>query len=54
MYETSPRSKAFLTFLPYSYWNGEFEQFHNPKNGIDIDGSWLDMNEPTNVCHRCG
>lgn len=31
------------------YWNEEFEAFFNPKTGIDIDGLWIDMNEPTNV-----
>lgn len=31
------------------YWNDEFERFYNPENGVDIDGSWIDMNEPANV-----
>lgn len=31
------------------YWNKEFQLFYNPTNGIDIDGAWIDMNEPANV-----
>jgi len=31
------------------YWNEEFQIFYNPENGIDIDGVWIDMNEPANV-----
>lgn len=31
-----------------SYWNNEFSTFFSPKNGIDIDGLWIDMNEPSN------
>jgi alpha-glucosidase len=30
------------------YWNGEFERFFNPDTGVDIDGLWIDMNEPSN------
>ncbi|KAL2071530.1 hypothetical protein VTL71DRAFT_12765 [Oculimacula yallundae] len=30
------------------YWNNEFSTFFSPKNGIDIDGLWIDMNEPSN------
>jgi len=26
------------------YWTDEFERFFNPKTGVDIDGSWIDMN----------
>jgi hypothetical protein len=32
------------------YWNNEFQLFYNPTNGIDIDGAWIDMNEPASVC----
>ncbi|KAF9646605.1 alpha-glucosidase [Thelephora ganbajun] len=32
------------------YWTGEFERFYNPKTGLDIDGSWIDMNEPASFC----
>ncbi|KAK0455281.1 glycoside hydrolase family 31 protein [Desarmillaria tabescens] len=32
------------------YWNQEFEQFYSPDDGIDIDGAWIDMNEPSNFC----
>lgn len=30
-----------------SYWNNEFSLFFSP-NGVDIDGLWIDMNEPSN------
>ena len=33
------------------FWTGEFERFYNPETGFDIDGVWIDMNEPSNV--RC-
>jgi alpha-glucosidase len=33
----------------HSYWNNEFQLFNNPTDGIDIDGSWIDMNEPASV-----
>lgn len=29
------------------YWNNEFDLFFNPEDGIDIDGLWIDMNEPS-------
>lgn len=32
-----------------SYWNNEFKLFFNPRTGIDIDGAWIDMNEPASV-----
>lgn len=32
-----------------SFWNQEFQSFYNPETGIDIDGAWIDMNEPSNV-----
>jgi len=31
------------------YWTAEFQSFYNPKTGVDIDGSWIDMNEPASV-----
>jgi alpha-glucosidase len=31
-----------------NYWNNEFSIFFSPKNGVDIDGLWIDMNEPSN------
>ncbi|CAG8954839.1 hypothetical protein HYFRA_00008524 [Hymenoscyphus fraxineus] len=30
------------------YWNDEFTSFFSPENGVDIDGLWIDMNEPSN------
>jgi len=30
------------------YWNNEFSIFFDPTNGVDIDGLWIDMNEPSN------
>ena len=35
----------------FRYWTSEFERFYNPEAGFDIDGSWIDMNEPTSVRH---
>lgn len=32
-----------------SYWTNEFQEFFSPKTGIDIDGVWIDMNEPASV-----
>lgn len=32
------------------YWNNEFLDFYNPQTGLDIDGAWIDMNEPASVC----
>ncbi|KAF4614427.1 hypothetical protein D9613_003527 [Agrocybe pediades] len=32
------------------YWSGEFQSFYNPQTGVDIDGAWIDMNEPSNFC----
>jgi alpha-glucosidase len=32
-----------------TYWNNEFDLFFNPEDGIDIDGLWIDMNEPANI-----
>ncbi|KAK0745418.1 glycosyl hydrolases family 31-domain-containing protein [Apiosordaria backusii] len=30
------------------YWNNEFTQFFSQDAGVDIDGLWIDMNEPSN------
>ncbi|KAJ5268560.1 hypothetical protein N7505_004318 [Penicillium chrysogenum] len=32
------------------YWNSEFERFFSPRDGVDIDGLWIDMNEASNFC----
>lgn len=32
------------------YWNREFEIFFSPETGVDIDGLWIDMNEPASFC----
>lgn len=31
-----------------SWWNNEFSIFFDPTNGVDVDGLWIDMNEPSN------
>lgn len=31
-----------------NYWNNEFSVFFDPATGVDIDGLWIDMNEPSN------
>ncbi|KDQ59876.1 glycoside hydrolase family 31 protein [Jaapia argillacea MUCL 33604] len=33
-----------------AYWSNEFALFYNPETGIDIDGAWIDMNEPSSFC----
>ncbi|KAJ3982734.1 glycoside hydrolase family 31 protein [Lentinula detonsa] len=33
-----------------SFWTNEFRLFYNSTDGIDIDGAWIDMNEPSNFC----
>ncbi|KAG9097843.1 hypothetical protein FRC06_007125 [Ceratobasidium sp. 370] len=33
-----------------SYWNNEFKEFFSPETGFDIDGAWIDMNEPASFC----
>ncbi|KAM0281416.1 hypothetical protein ACHAQH_003539 [Verticillium albo-atrum] len=33
-----------------TYWNEQIWKHFNPETGIDIDGIWIDMNEPTNMC----
>ncbi|KAJ3842661.1 glycoside hydrolase family 31 protein [Lentinula raphanica] len=32
------------------FWTTEFSLFYNSTDGIDIDGAWIDMNEPSNFC----
>ncbi|PVG01161.1 hypothetical protein CPB86DRAFT_753322 [Serendipita vermifera] len=34
-----------------AYWNKEFDLFFNPENGFNIDGVWIDMNEPASFCY---
>ncbi|KAH8100347.1 alpha-glucosidase [Cristinia sonorae] len=33
------------------YWTNEFKLFYDPKTGLDIDGAWIDMNEPSSFCN---
>ncbi|PPQ91932.1 hypothetical protein CVT25_000975 [Psilocybe cyanescens] len=33
------------------YWTSEFASFYSPVTGLDIDGAWIDMNEPSNFCN---
>ncbi|KAH9477307.1 putative alpha/beta-glucosidase agdC [Psilocybe cubensis] len=32
------------------YWTNQFKRFYNPQTGVDIDGVWIDMNEPASFC----
>ncbi|KAI9462524.1 glycoside hydrolase family 31 protein [Russula earlei] len=34
----------------FLYWTGEFESFFDPGTGFDIDGAWIDMNDPASFC----
>ncbi|KZT11187.1 glycoside hydrolase family 31 protein [Laetiporus sulphureus 93-53] len=36
--------------LAQYFWTNEFQLFYNPENGLDIDGAWIDMNEPSSFC----
>jgi len=36
-------------FFLHRYWSNEFALFYDPDNGVDIDGVWIDMNEPASV-----
>ncbi|TBU29276.1 alpha-glucosidase [Dichomitus squalens] len=33
------------------YWTNEFQSFYSPDTGLDIDGAWIDMNEPSSFCN---
>ena len=52
----SPRKNILTEYLSdwfnpktQEYWNKEFDLFYNAKTGVDIDGVWIDMNEPASV-----
>lgn len=32
-----------------AFWSNEYAIFFDPETGIDIDGAWIDMNEPSSV-----
>ncbi|KAK6843658.1 Alpha-glucosidase [Apiospora arundinis] len=33
-----------------AYWDEQIRDAFNPQTGIDIDGIWIDMNEPASMC----
>ncbi|TFK83789.1 glycoside hydrolase family 31 protein [Polyporus arcularius HHB13444] len=33
------------------FWTNEFKLFYDPNTGLDIDGAWIDMNEPSSFCN---
>jgi alpha-glucosidase len=33
------------------FWTSEFQRAFNPESGVDIDGAWIDMNEPASVSY---
>jgi alpha-glucosidase len=33
------------------FWTNEFGMFFNKDTGVDIDGAWIDMNEPASFCN---
>ncbi|KAH7318236.1 glycosyl hydrolases family 31-domain-containing protein [Stachybotrys elegans] len=33
-----------------AYWTERFHEMFSPKSGVDIDGAWIDMNEPASFC----
>ncbi|KAJ7891281.1 alpha-glucosidase [Mycena olivaceomarginata] len=47
-----PGTSCFDWFSPnvQDYWTNEFKLFYNPEDGLDIDGAWIDMNEPSSFC----
>lgn len=46
---TLTRCEIWQLTVSRRYWNNEFELFYNPKTGVDIDGAWIDMNDPASV-----
>ena len=40
----------FFGFV-FRFWDNEFKLFYDPESGIDIDGVWIDMNEPASFCN---
>ena len=40
--------RLFMSWI-IRFWTEEFRRFYDPVAGLDIDGAWIDMNEPTNV-----
>ncbi|KAF8318802.1 hypothetical protein DL93DRAFT_2124857 [Clavulina sp. PMI_390] len=33
-----------------SYWNEQFLRFFDATTGVDVDGAWIDMNDPATFC----
>jgi alpha-glucosidase len=36
--------------LLLSFWTNEIQLFFNASSGVDVDGLWIDMNEPASFC----
>lgn len=49
MYHPQSLANVSSTDEYSSYWSKEFELFYSPSSGLDIDGAWIDMNEPSSV-----
>ncbi|XP_006458746.1 hypothetical protein AGABI2DRAFT_183688 [Agaricus bisporus var. bisporus H97] len=52
VYLKADNGSDFIAIVwPGRFWNNEFREFYDPETGLDIDGAWIDMNEPSNFCN---